>query len=97
MRFATTAERDTTMQYGVEEGAKQGFARIDAVLQKSQAESGCEPVVRRDGRAGQQAGDVRPQFVLEAHTSRQPVLGEHPVERPEVVEEPSIAAPGTVP
>ena len=27
MRFATTEERDTTMQYGVEEGAKSGFAR----------------------------------------------------------------------
>jgi uncharacterized protein YndB with AHSA1/START domain len=34
MRFETTAERDTTMQYGVEEGAKGGFARIDAVLAK---------------------------------------------------------------
>jgi uncharacterized protein YndB with AHSA1/START domain len=34
MRFATTEERDTTMQYGVEEGAKSGFARIDAVLAK---------------------------------------------------------------
>lgn len=33
MRFATTEERDTTMNYGVEEGAKGGFARIDAVLQ----------------------------------------------------------------
>jgi uncharacterized protein YndB with AHSA1/START domain len=32
MQFATTEERDTTMQYGVEEGAKSGFARIDAVL-----------------------------------------------------------------
>jgi uncharacterized protein YndB with AHSA1/START domain len=32
MRFATTEERDTTMQYGVEEGSKSGFARIDAVL-----------------------------------------------------------------
>jgi uncharacterized protein YndB with AHSA1/START domain len=32
MRFATTEERDTSMQYGVEEGAKGGFARIDAVL-----------------------------------------------------------------
>ena len=30
MRFGTAEERDTTMQYGVEEGAKQGFARIDA-------------------------------------------------------------------
>ena len=27
MRFETTEERDTTMQYGVEEGAKSGFAR----------------------------------------------------------------------
>ena len=34
MRFATPEERDTTMQYGVEEGAKSGFARIDAVLQR---------------------------------------------------------------
>ena len=34
MRFATTEERDTTMQYGVEEGAKGGFARIDAILEK---------------------------------------------------------------
>ena len=34
MRFDTTEERDTTMQYGVEEGAKGGFARVDAVLQK---------------------------------------------------------------
>jgi uncharacterized protein YndB with AHSA1/START domain len=34
MRFATSEERDTTMQYGVEEGAKGGFARIDAVLEK---------------------------------------------------------------
>ena len=37
MRFATTEERDTTMQYGVEEGAKSGFARIDAVLQRLRA------------------------------------------------------------
>jgi hypothetical protein len=34
MRFETTEERDTTMEYGVEEGAKAGFARIDAVLEK---------------------------------------------------------------
>jgi uncharacterized protein YndB with AHSA1/START domain len=34
MLFETTEERDTTMQYGVEEGAKQGFARIDAVLKR---------------------------------------------------------------
>ena len=34
MSFATTEERDTTMQYGVEEGARNGHARIDAVLEK---------------------------------------------------------------
>ena len=34
MRFASTEERDTTMQYGVEEGATSGFARIDALLAK---------------------------------------------------------------
>ena len=34
MSFVTTEERDTTMNYGVEEGAKGGFARVDAVLQK---------------------------------------------------------------
>jgi hypothetical protein len=34
MHFETTEQRDTTMQYGVEEGAKWGFARIDAVLQR---------------------------------------------------------------
>ena len=34
MRFESTEERDTTMQYGVEEGAKSGFARIDALLEK---------------------------------------------------------------
>jgi hypothetical protein len=39
MRFASAEERDTTMQYGVEEGAKSGFARIDAVLQKLAARS----------------------------------------------------------
>jgi uncharacterized protein YndB with AHSA1/START domain len=39
MRFASIEERDTTMQYGVEEGAKGGFARIDAVLQKLAARS----------------------------------------------------------
>ena len=33
MRFETTEQRDTTMQYGVEEGAKWGFARIDALLE----------------------------------------------------------------
>jgi len=32
MRFATLEERDTTMQCGVEEGAKGGFARVDAAL-----------------------------------------------------------------
>ncbi len=34
MHFASQEERDTTMQYGVEEGAKGGFARIDAVLER---------------------------------------------------------------
>ena len=34
MRFATAEERDTTMQYGVEEGAKSGFARVDELLQR---------------------------------------------------------------
>jgi uncharacterized protein YndB with AHSA1/START domain len=34
MRFATSEERDTTMQYGVEQGAKAGFAQIDALLQR---------------------------------------------------------------
>jgi uncharacterized protein YndB with AHSA1/START domain len=34
MRFETTEQRDTTMQYGVEEGAKNGFARVDAVLER---------------------------------------------------------------
>ena len=33
MRFDSTEERDTTMQYGVEAGAEAGFERIDAVLQ----------------------------------------------------------------
>jgi uncharacterized protein YndB with AHSA1/START domain len=34
MLFESTEQRDTTMQYGVEEGAKSGFARVDAVLEK---------------------------------------------------------------
>jgi uncharacterized protein YndB with AHSA1/START domain len=34
MRFETTEQRDMTMQYGVESGAKAGFARVDAVLEK---------------------------------------------------------------
>jgi uncharacterized protein YndB with AHSA1/START domain len=34
MRFDSTEERDTTMNYGVEEGAKGGFARIDEVLRR---------------------------------------------------------------
>jgi uncharacterized protein YndB with AHSA1/START domain len=32
MVFESTAERDTTFNYGVEEGAKGGFARVDEVL-----------------------------------------------------------------
>jgi len=39
MRFATTEERDTTMQYGVEEGAKAGFASVDALVQRLQMET----------------------------------------------------------
>jgi uncharacterized protein YndB with AHSA1/START domain len=34
MRFETTEQRDMTMQYGVEAGAKAGFARVDALLAK---------------------------------------------------------------
>jgi uncharacterized protein YndB with AHSA1/START domain len=34
MRFETTEQRDMTMQYGVEAGAKAGFARVDALLEK---------------------------------------------------------------
>ncbi len=34
MHFETTEERDTTMQYGVEQGAKAGHQRIDALLEK---------------------------------------------------------------
>jgi hypothetical protein len=34
MRFDTIEDRDTTMQYGVEEGAKSGFARVDELLQR---------------------------------------------------------------
>ena len=34
MLFESAEERDTTMNYGVEEGAKGGFARVDAVLAK---------------------------------------------------------------
>jgi uncharacterized protein YndB with AHSA1/START domain len=33
MRFETTADRDATLRYGAEEGAKAGFARIDALLE----------------------------------------------------------------
>jgi uncharacterized protein YndB with AHSA1/START domain len=32
MHFETTEERDTTMNYGVEKGAKAGFEKIDDVL-----------------------------------------------------------------
>jgi hypothetical protein len=37
MHFATSEEHHTTMQYGVEEGAKAGFERIDALLEKMAA------------------------------------------------------------
>jgi uncharacterized protein YndB with AHSA1/START domain len=43
MRFATTEERDTTMHYGVEEGAKAGFERVDSLLGRLTTE------VRRNG------------------------------------------------
>ena len=39
MRFETTEERDTTMSYGVEEGAKGGFLRVDEVLRNLRADS----------------------------------------------------------
>jgi hypothetical protein len=39
MCFAAPEKRDTTMQYGVEEGAKSGFARVDALLQRLQMEA----------------------------------------------------------
>jgi uncharacterized protein YndB with AHSA1/START domain len=34
MRFETTELRDMTMQYGVEQGAEAGFARVDAALER---------------------------------------------------------------
>ena len=34
MRFNSAQERDMTMQYGVESGAKAGFARVDALLER---------------------------------------------------------------
>lgn len=34
MRFSSTEERDTTMQYGVEKGAEAGFTRVDALLRE---------------------------------------------------------------
>src|SRR5437588_4842035 len=34
MRFETTQQRDTTMQYVAEERAKSGFARVDELLQR---------------------------------------------------------------
>jgi uncharacterized protein YndB with AHSA1/START domain len=37
MLFASTEERDTSRQYGVDEGAKGGFLRIDEVLAKMAA------------------------------------------------------------
>ena len=40
MHFATTEERDTTMQYGVEEGARAGFAQIDALLHRLSLDRG---------------------------------------------------------
>ena len=37
MRFASTEDRDTTMNYGVEQGAEAGFARVDALLARQAA------------------------------------------------------------
>lgn len=37
MLFETTEERDTALQYGVEQGARGGFARIDAALARLSA------------------------------------------------------------
>ncbi|HWF52715.1 MAG TPA: SRPBCC domain-containing protein [Solirubrobacteraceae bacterium] len=34
MRFETTEQRDMSMQYGVEKGAKAGLDRVDALLEK---------------------------------------------------------------
>ena len=34
MVFATTEERDTAMNYGVEAGAKSGFERVDEILKR---------------------------------------------------------------
>ena len=34
MHFGSAEERDTTMNYGVEKGAKAGFEKIDAVLER---------------------------------------------------------------
>jgi uncharacterized protein YndB with AHSA1/START domain len=34
MRFESAEQRDLTMQYGVEKGAKAGFARVDEVLSR---------------------------------------------------------------
>ena len=34
MQFDSTEDRDTTMGYGVEQGAEGGFARVDALLAK---------------------------------------------------------------
>lgn len=44
MRFATTEQRDATMQYGVEEGATNGFARVDALLRKLTTRAGKDAV-----------------------------------------------------
>ena len=37
MRFDSTEDRDTTMGYGVEQGAAAGFARVDALLARQVA------------------------------------------------------------
>jgi uncharacterized protein YndB with AHSA1/START domain len=43
MHFATTEERDTTMQYGVEKGSERGLARLEALLQRLADASGAQP------------------------------------------------------
>jgi len=37
MRFESPEDRDTTMNYGVEQGAEAGFARVDALLARQAA------------------------------------------------------------
>ena len=52
--------------------------------------------MRRSKRAGQETSEVRSQFVFDSQPSREAFIAEHPVERPDVVEEPGIAALVTI-